>query len=198
MVDTTDLKSVSVKSIGSTPLVGSRSGEIGRHTGLRIQLLKVQFLSSVMHHIRLDYFPVNQDYLHHSSFPLVTPSLLSQFYELSILKTFSFLPSLISILESRLDVVLVRSYLASNLHKSRQLISHQKIKLNGVISSYPGRILRPGDVIQANPAFLPYLDESLNPYIGIPSYLMVDYSIATVIFCSPTNLQEIFLPFSLE
>lgn len=36
MVDTTDLKSVSKQIMGSSPIVGNQSGEIGKHAIFRI------------------------------------------------------------------------------------------------------------------------------------------------------------------
>ena len=44
-------------------------------------------------------------------------------------------PNMISFLERRLDTVLVKNHFAESFAHARQLISHQKIKVNGVYAS---------------------------------------------------------------
>nr|YP_009729767.1 ribosomal protein S4 [Plasmopara viticola]QHW07506.1 ribosomal protein S4 [Plasmopara viticola] len=52
------------------------------------------------------------------------------------------------LLESRLDVNLIRLKLVKTIFKSKQLINHKKIKVNNKIISKPGFILQKGDIIQ--------------------------------------------------
>ena len=54
----------------------------------------------------------------------------------------------IILLESRLDINLVRLKLVKTIFKSKQLINHKKIKVNNKIISKPNFILQKGDIIQ--------------------------------------------------
>lgn len=56
--------------------------------------------------------------------------------------------SLFVILESRLDIVLLRSNLASSLAHSRQLISHGRINVNNIPVSSASYILTSGDTVK--------------------------------------------------
>ena len=53
----------------------------------------------------------------------------------------------ILILESRLDINLVRLKLAKTVFQSKQLINHKKIKINDKIVSKPNFLLKKGDII---------------------------------------------------
>lgn len=55
--------------------------------------------------------------------------------------------NLLVLLESRLDVVLYRICFFKTLHKARQWIQHEKIKINGQIVNFSHYKLQPGDVI---------------------------------------------------
>ena len=48
----------------------------------------------------------------------------------------------INLLESRIDIVLLRSYFAINIRSARQLISHGKVKVNGKIVKNNSLILK--------------------------------------------------------
>jgi small subunit ribosomal protein S4 len=54
---------------------------------------------------------------------------------------------LLQLLEARLDNVVFRLGLAPTRRAARQLVTHKKIVLNGVLTNIPSVSLRPGDVI---------------------------------------------------
>ena len=51
------------------------------------------------------------------------------------------------LLESRLDIVVVRLKLARSIFQSKQLINHGKIKVNNKIINKPNFLLKEGDII---------------------------------------------------
>ena len=53
----------------------------------------------------------------------------------------------IILLESRLDINLVRLKLVRTIFQSKQLINHKKIKVNNIIISKPNFLLKSGDII---------------------------------------------------
>jgi len=55
--------------------------------------------------------------------------------------------NMISFLEKRLDTVLVKNHFVESFAHARQLISHQKVKVNGVTHKVPSFQLEPGDVV---------------------------------------------------
>ena len=54
----------------------------------------------------------------------------------------------ILLLESRLDIVIVRLRLARTIFQAKQLINHNKIKVNNFIINKPNYILKKGDIIK--------------------------------------------------
>lgn len=52
------------------------------------------------------------------------------------------------LLESRLDINLVRLKLVKTIFHAKQLINHKKIKVNNLIISKPNFLLKKGDIIQ--------------------------------------------------
>lgn len=62
--------------------------------------------------------------------------------------------SLLLNLETRLDVLLVRLYFCSTLFTARQLIIHNKIRVNFNVVSIPGFHVRNGDIISILPHYL--------------------------------------------
>lgn len=71
--------------------------------------------------------------------------------------------ALLTLLESRLDVLLFRSGFAVSIDEARQLVSHKKIFVNGQLMARPKYILQPGDIFS-----YPGL-HSLPPIPPIPS-----------------------------
>lgn len=57
---------------------------------------------------------------------------------------------LLQLLEARLDNVVFRLGLAPSRRAARQLVTHKKIVLNGVLTNIPSVSLRPGDVISVH------------------------------------------------
>jgi small subunit ribosomal protein S4 len=54
---------------------------------------------------------------------------------------------LLQFLEARLDNTVYRMGLARTRRAARQLVSHQHILVNGVLTNIPSHVLRPGDII---------------------------------------------------
>ena len=58
--------------------------------------------------------------------------------------------NILSLLESRLDVVIYRSGFAKTIAEAQQLIKHKKIKVNHKFVTIPSFFINPGDVISMN------------------------------------------------
>jgi small subunit ribosomal protein S4 len=54
---------------------------------------------------------------------------------------------LLQFLEARLDNTVYRMGIARTRRAARQLVSHQHILVNGVLTNIPSHVLRPGDII---------------------------------------------------
>ena len=52
------------------------------------------------------------------------------------------------LLESRLDINLVRLKLVKTIFKAKQVINHNKIKVNNKIISKPNFLLKTGDIVR--------------------------------------------------
>lgn len=92
--------------------------------------------------------------------------------------------NLISILESRLDNVMVRSGFAPTRSAARQMVSHGHIAVNGVNVTVPSIEVRSGDVLtirdgSKNKAIFSKLDEELKN-IKVPNWLSVDQKTKTI------------------
>jgi small subunit ribosomal protein S4 len=55
--------------------------------------------------------------------------------------------NLIKLLEARLDNTVFRLGIAPSRPAARQLVSHKHIEVNGDVSNFPSRQLKPGDII---------------------------------------------------
>lgn len=67
--------------------------------------------------------------------------LLKKDKKINVFKNF------IIILESRLDVNILRLKLAKNIFQAKQFINHKKVKVNNLIVNKPGFLLKKGDLI---------------------------------------------------
>lgn len=64
------------------------------------------------------------------------------------IKTASWVDTMITTLESRLDNVVFRLNWAPSIPAARQMVSHKHILVNGKVTNVPGYILKVGDVIE--------------------------------------------------
>ncbi len=109
----------------------------------------------------------------------------------------------VSFLESRLDVVLFRSCLSPSLHKSRQMISHGLIKLDGKTITNPGIKVNQLQLIEINKDFLIKklgLDSSLitleTNFVSrfLPTHLEIDYKTLSIIFLWDPSYKDSYYP----
>ena len=71
----------------------------------------------------------------------------------------------VSFLESRLDVILFRSCFVSSMYKSRQLISHGSVSVNGKVVRNPGTNLTQLDIIEIDANL--FKNESKSSYLNL-------------------------------
>ena len=74
--------------------------------------------------------------------------------------------SLLLTLETRLDVILVRLYFCSTLFTARQLITHNKIRVNFNVVNIPGFTVRNGDIISIIPSYLDLVKSKIKYPLG--------------------------------
>jgi small subunit ribosomal protein S4 len=99
-------------------------------------------------------------------------------------------------LEQRVDVLLVRSHLATSLAQSRQLINHRFVKVNGKVVRFQGRMLKPNDILEITMKIVPV--SNLLWTKALPSYLEVDYALQTAIYLREPQLEELSVPFAID
>ena len=109
----------------------------------------------------------------------------------SDIKAFNIKNHFICLLESRLDIVLLKSYFALNIRNARQLISHGNVKVNGVVIKNNSLILKPGDKININQktySLLEYRLANNSIWVLPPKYLQINYKLFQIIVVSnPIN-----------
>jgi small subunit ribosomal protein S4 len=84
---------------------------------------------------------------------------------------------LMAMLESRLDNIVFRAGFAPTIPAARQLVCHGHVLVNGKRINYPGRSIKPGDVvtIREQSRAIPMVTETIdNPSLSIPTYLKVE------------------------
>ena len=95
------------------------------------------------------------------------------------------------LLESRLDIILLKSYFALNIRSARQLISHGNVKVNGKVIKTSSLSLKCGDKITVKQKAYPLLEYRLannNLWPLPPKYLQINYKIFQIILVSaPLN-----------
>lgn len=107
----------------------------------------------------------------------------------------------VSLLESRLDVVLFRSCFASSLYKSRQMINHGYVLVNGKKIKNPSTQLSQLDTIELKKIVL-INDKNLildNIKVNfssrfLPAHLEVDYKTLSIIFLWDPNYSGTYYP----
>lgn len=97
----------------------------------------------------------------------------------------------IHLLESRLDIILLKSYFAINIRSARQLIFHGNVKVNGQVVKNNSLILKCGDritITQNARSLLEYRLANNGIWTLPPKYLQIDYKIFQIIIVSdPIN-----------
>lgn len=91
----------------------------------------------------------------------------------------------LSLLESRLDVVLYRSHFALSVQLARQLILHKHIKVNCVTVRDYSYTLKKGDLIEISPIGSKIVELNIqNSHIWPlpPKYLNINYKVLQIIF----------------
>lgn len=96
----------------------------------------------------------------------------------------------LSIFETRLDTILLRAKFCLSINSSKQLIAHNKVKVNELIVNSCSYILKPGDqisvtkeikeIIKKNIA-LNFLNRNFWPLP--PKYLVINFKTLKIIFC---------------
>nr|YP_665646.1 ribosomal protein S4 [Nephroselmis olivacea]AAF03172.1 ribosomal protein S4 [Nephroselmis olivacea] len=93
---------------------------------------------------------------------------------------------LITLLESRLDVILYRASFCTSIFTARQLINHNKIMVNGIISNSSALLLSPGDIVSVVHNYEMTLKNSIKSIqkknLNKPNYLEISYNLMTIVF----------------
>jgi len=94
-------------------------------------------------------------------------------------------------LESRVDIILLKSYFAINIRSARQLISHGNVKVNGKTVKSNSLILKCGDKITIDQSAYPLLEYRLasnKMWVLPPKHLQVNYKIFQIlVLFNPIN-----------
>jgi len=86
----------------------------------------------------------------------------------------------LQMLDRKLDVVLYYAGLAKSKNAGRQMVVHGHVKVNGVRTRSPSRILEPGDIIEVSPkVFEKYRRDYEGP--AVPAWLEVDKNVAKIV-----------------
>ena len=92
--------------------------------------------------------------------------------------------SFLRLIESRVDVLLMRSGVIPNIWKARHLIHHGHVEINGCKVSQPGFVAKPGDIIQLKRGFLNNQVYPLTQKVfrKKPEHLEIDYGSYRIIY----------------
>ena len=86
----------------------------------------------------------------------------------------------ISLLESRLDIILVRSHFVLSIRNARQLISHKHVLVNGVVTSDNSLLLNKGDLVtfsKKSHKIIRYFIILSDMWPLPPTHLQIDYKL---------------------
>jgi len=105
------------------------------------------------------------------------------------------------LLESRLDVVIFRLQIAKTIFESKQIINHNKIKVNNKIVNFQNYILKKGDIIsltnfQKSENF--YKNNIYKNKIIKTNYLQFDSKTKIGLFIKEPTFNDIQYPFHLD
>ena len=92
--------------------------------------------------------------------------------------------SFLRLIESRIDVLLMRSGVIPNIWKARHLIHHGHVEINGCKVSQPGFVAKPGDIIQLKRDYLGSQVYPLTQKIfgKKPEHIEIDYGSYRIIY----------------
>jgi ribosomal protein S4 len=81
-----------------------------------------------------------------------------------------------SLLERRLDVIMLRLGLVSTIFESKHLISHKKVYMNGKFISRSAHLLKKGDIISLDPSIHFKIKKQLRKQLTIRSFHFTQHS----------------------
>ena len=96
----------------------------------------------------------------------------------------------ISVLENKLDTILVRSGFALNMRSARQLISHGHVKINNCTMRISSSITKPGDKISFSQKVHPLIEYRLGSSVFWPippKFLQISYKIFQILVVSDAS-----------
>jgi len=104
----------------------------------------------------------------------------------------------LSVIESRLDVLLFRSQFASSIYQARELIMHGKVRVNNQICKHNSKIITVGSEISVNPgdALRQQLRFQASGYL-LPNHITRNLVNSVFLIKQPT-VQSIILPQNIE
>jgi len=105
------------------------------------------------------------------------------------------------LLESRLDVVIFRLQIARTIFESKQIINHNKIKVNNKIVNFQNYILKKGDIISItnfNKSENFYKNNIYNNKIIKTNYLQFNFKTKIGLFIKEPTFKDIQYPFDLD
>lgn len=137
----------------------------------------------------------------------VTEKQLRNYYKKALLYRGRVGDNLIKLLEKRLDTCLYRAHFVNSMTQAKQYISHGHIRVNGVVQNICSYSLHSGDIIQVDTTLVEKLCSAFNwdlvknagtaVYKHTP-YLEVDYKIMSCSYLYTPDIEEVFLPFTLD
>lgn len=101
--------------------------------------------------------------------------------------------NLLFILETRLDVILVRAQFCTTIYSARQLIIHKKVCVNYRVVNFPSYSILSGDIISIEPGFqleLKNLQKKATPHLEI------NYKTRSIIMLSEPK--RIYFPYKIN
>jgi ribosomal protein S4 len=125
-------------------------------------------------------------------------------YKKNIFKKFTTLDIFFQLLESRLDIIIFRSYFASTIFEANQLINHRFITVNNKIMTFANYLVNSGDILGLTSIIhkfkyfeIRYRVKHNLLILPIPKYLIVNYKIMKIIFLAKSfNIKTI--PYSVK
>ncbi len=119
-------------------------------------------------------------------------------WKLSKNKNIDYDKAIVTLLESRLDVLVLRAGFANTIMQARQIVNHGHFLLNGKKHNIPSYIVKPGDIIQlkekyhSSPLYanIPLMSSTFK----LPSWIKVDKSKFVIEVIDFPKAEEIKLP----
>lgn len=101
--------------------------------------------------------------------------------------------ALLTMLESRLDALVLRAGFARSIYAARQYVSHRHVTINGARVNIPSYRVLPGDVIEIREKSrkIPAIINALETVGAIPAYLEVDKKAMRATYLRLPEIQEV-------